>query len=140
MRERIATPCFPLPRGEEAPELGGESPVTSPRALLGHEILNGRFLLRRKVGHSRTTVRFAAHDLMADMEVAVHLHPDHDSATGYRLGQTGVAEPRPDLPSLCSTRFAADAAPPRLAVRPQRPSDRGMSRVWTRFRSLFGRA
>jgi hypothetical protein len=104
MRDRILTPGFPLPGGAEASASGAESPARElpARELEGRAICNGRYLLRRKTGHSRTTVRFAAHDIVSDSAVAVDLHPDESERTGYRLGRTGVDDERalPDLRDL----------------------------------------
>jgi hypothetical protein len=143
VRERILTPGFPLPRGDEATERGGESPAagaaeTLPaRALEGRAICNGRYLLRRKSGHSRTTVRFVAHDLHAEVDVDLDLHPDQAEDAGFRLGEARVDDTPPSLPLLTELELEqspAQQAREREASRPSIVSD-----AWQAVRAIFRR-
>lgn len=133
MRDRILTPFFPLCCGLATTEAGVESPGRPGRSLEGCLVDNGRYLLRRKTGHSRTTVRYAAHDLVGGIELDLYLHPDPEAAEGYRLGRTGVVERR-DLPDLCAERF--DQTGPRLPALSS-PEEGVFRRAWRRIRSLL---
>ncbi len=143
MRERILTPGFPIPRGDEASERGEESPAagaaaTLPaRALEGQAICNGRYLLRRKTGHSRTTVRFVAHDLHAEVDVDLDLHPDEEEDTGFRLGQARVDDTPPSLPQL--TELELEASPAQQAREREASKPSIMSDAWQAMRAIFRR-
>lgn len=109
MRERLLTPFFPLPDGD------GVGTITPARELLGRTVCNGRFLLRGKSGHSRTTVRYHAHDLVSGLEVDLDLHPDAGEDAGYRLGRSAPPQNVHDLPDLYDAELGTERphGPPR---------------------------
>jgi hypothetical protein len=111
----------------------GESETVPARALEGRAVCNGRYLLRRKTGHSRTTVRFVAHDLHAQIDVDLDLHPDGEQASGYRLGRARLDDTPPSLPELQSLEL--EAAPTIPAT-----DGRDLLRdAWRAMRSIFRR-
>jgi hypothetical protein len=131
MRDRLLTPFIPVFCGASSTDPGVESPRPG-RSLEGRVVDNGRYLLGRKTGHSRTTLRFVAHDLNAGIELDLHVHPDPEAREGFRVGRTTIPEPD-DLPDLLR---------PAPAQSPASDADAGASaalrRFWSELRSIFG--
>lgn len=139
MRDRLGTPFFPVPRGKVSSGLGPQSPPgrTIPaRALEGQVVGNGRYVLRQKTSHRADAVRFAAHDLVGEIDVTLDLHPDVQEDSGFRLGQPEAVGPQGDLPNLYGAELSAE-----MRSRPGQPvsgATRGLAlRVWRALRSAL---
>lgn len=99
--------------------------------MVGRVVGDGRYLLREKTGHSVSTVSYAAHDMVGEIDVAVDLHPDVQQEVGYRLSRSAVLAPQ-GLPNLYGVETTAvDLVP---------DSSKGFAlRVWRALRSAFRR-
>jgi len=105
----------------------------SARSLIG-QVIEGRYLLRRKTGHTRTTVRFAAHDLVGGLEVELAVNPDGTVEDGFRVRDRELAGAVTDLPELC--RLTRDLTGLTRAP-PPRPGF--LAELWRGLRALFRR-
>jgi len=136
LRDRIGTPFFFIPWGVGSTQAGAEAPPrpVSARSLVG-QVVEGRFLVREKTGHSPQSVQFDAHDIMGDLGVVLEIYPDGTAAAGYRLGCADTPSvPHRDLPNLFTAAADVPRSPLPARTTPTRPS------LWTRIWSaLTGR-
>lgn len=129
MRDRIPTPFVPLSGDDETPQRGQQSPgaVASgarPGAargplrplrtsdLRGRTVGDGRYLLLRKLGHDRRSVRWLARDsFAAGIEVEIELMADPSACRGYRIGSATLPARR-DLPNLLNPPITTEVLLP----------------------------
>ena len=101
--------------------------------MVGRIVGDGRYLLREKTGHSVSTVSYAAHDMIGEIDVALDLHPDVQQELGYRLSRPVALGPQEGLPNLLSMEFTAD-----LNINRATDNTKGFAlRVWRALRSAF---
>lgn len=134
MRNRMLTPFFPLPWGELSTDSGEQSPHqrhVAARELVGRIVGNGRYVIRRKTGHSQESVSFAAHDLMAGIEIQLELLPDEKQQQGFRLGRSDALQPKRDLPNLYNEEIARESS--QVDAKPET----WWARTWRSFKRLF---
>jgi hypothetical protein len=130
----MLTPFFPIPWGELSTDSGVQSPLQrqiAARDLVGRIVGNGRYVIRRKTGHSQESVSYAVHDMMAGIEIQLELHPDEQQRQGFRLGRSDALQSKRDLPNLYNEEATRESS--QIEIKPES----WWMRTWRSFKRLF---